>query len=238
MLDWIDQLNPAGWMHLIFMGVVVPLGALRSRRLIVGSADRPAPPLDRIHHFRNTLVSLSVFGLVSVLTATSQGIALLRFDAVASLKAAPVAALAYGAAVLYMRPRWRRAVEKKGRLAHLFMPQNHTERTYWVAVSILAGVTEEITWRGVQSVLLNALIGDALVATAACAVLFGAAHAVQGWRSAALIVVFALAFQGLVWLSGSLFLSIVTHIAYDITAGLTYGKLGTELGYRVDDCSH
>jgi len=46
-----------------------------------------------------------------------------------------------------------------------------------------------------------------------------------------MILLFALGFHALVWLSGSLYVAMVVHIAYDIIAGLTYGRLGKELGY-------
>jgi hypothetical protein len=54
-------------------------------------------------------------------------------------------------------------------------------------------------------------------------------HIIQGWRSVAVIVVFALGFHTLVWLAGSLYVAIAVHVAYDITAGISYGKLGREL---------
>jgi len=36
---------------------------------------------------------------------------------------------------------------------------------------------------------------------------------------------FALGFQMLVWAGGSLFLPMLVHTAYDVTAGLTYARL-------------
>lgn len=42
----------------------------------------------------------------------------------------------------------------------------------------------------------------------------------------AIITVFAFGFQALVWLTGSLYLAMAVHVAYDITTGLTYGRLG------------
>jgi hypothetical protein len=57
---------------------------------------------------------------------------------------------------------------------------------------------------------------------------------IQGWRSAAVILVFALGFHALVWLSGSLYVAMAVHIAYDVTAGISYGRLGRELGYQLD----
>ena len=63
------------------------------------------------------------------------------------------------------------------------------------------------------------------------AIAFGAAHAMQGFKSSAVIVLFALAFQLLVWTSGTLLLAMLVHAAYDVTAGFTYARLGDELGY-------
>src|SRR5262249_2450239 len=58
---------------------------------------------------------------------------------------------------------------------------------------------------------------------------FGLTHIIQGWRSVAIIVVFALGFHALVWLAGSLYVAMAVHVAYDITAGLSFGRLGREL---------
>src|SRR6185436_18860320 len=101
----------------------------------------------------------------------------------------------------------------------------------WIAVSLLAGIGEEITWRGVQTGLLAAATGSYGVATILSALSFGGAHMIQGWRSASVIVVFALGFQALVWLTGSLYVAMAVHVVYDITAGIAYGRLGRELGF-------
>src|SRR5262249_1160180 len=137
----------------------------------------------------------------------------------------------YAAAVAFMRPRWRRAVERRARAVHLFMPANAAERAWWIAVSVLAGVGEEITWRGVQAALAGVLTGGFWAAALVCSSSFGLLHIVQGWKSAAFIAAFALGFHALVWLGGSLYVAIAVHVAYDLTAGISYGRLGKELGY-------
>ena len=50
----------------------------------------------------------------------------------------------------------------------------------------------------------------------------------------AVIFVLALGFHALVWLAGSLYVAMAVHIAYDITAGLTYGRLRRDLGFGQD----
>jgi membrane protease YdiL (CAAX protease family) len=130
-----------------------------------------------------------------------------------------------------MRPRWRRAVEERTRIVHLFMPETVKERAWWVLLSTLAGIGEEITWRGVQTALLAYMTGSFVAGAALSAISFGLAHSIQGWKSAALIAVFALGFQSVVWISGSLYVAMLVHALYDITAGFSYGKFGRELGY-------
>jgi membrane protease YdiL (CAAX protease family) len=141
----------------------------------------------------------------------------------------------YATAVVFMRPRWRRAVARGTRVVYLFMPETATERTWWIVVSVLAGIGEEITWRGVQTTLLVTLTGSYGTAALVSAISFALAHFLQGWKTSVLIVLFALGFQGLAWLAGSLYVAMLVHVAYDITAGFSYGHFARELGYRVEE---
>jgi membrane protease YdiL (CAAX protease family) len=86
----------------------------------------------------------------------------------------------------------------------------------------------------VQTALLVPLTGSYWIAAVLSAASFGMAHATQGWRSALGIVCFGLGFQAVVVASGSLHIAMAVHVAYDVTAGLVYGKLGRELGYVPD----
>ena len=224
-----------GWYHLAFAGVVLPALAVLGHRKL---AKKELPLPDRTRHFRSTTFTLALFMGVSLWVARAQRIELFPFDRdhlLPGLLPGLLAGLAmYVAAVLFMRPRWRRAVERRARVVYLFMPDNARERAWWIAVSVLAGVGEEITWRGAQTSLLFGWIGNYWVAAVLCAVCFGLAHYVQGWRSAAVIVFFALGFQLVVLVSGSLYIAMLVHVVYDVTAGLAYGRLGRELGYRLD----
>ena len=48
---------------------------------------------------------------------------------------------------------------------------------------------------------------------------------------ARIIFIFALGLQGLAWLDDSLYVAMAVHTAYDITAGICYGRLAERLGY-------
>jgi hypothetical protein len=198
-----QELNAAGWSHLGYFGVLLPLLAVRYRKKVLGT-EWALP--NRLRHFQKTAFELAMLATLSLMVAWVQKIPLFpRLLPPLSAVAAGVAL--YAAAVAFMRPNWRRAVERRARVVHLFMPANAVERGWWIAVSLLAGVGEEITWRGVQAALVGALTGNFWVAALVCSSSFGLLHIVQGWKSAALIVVFALGFHALVWLGGSLYVA-------------------------------
>jgi membrane protease YdiL (CAAX protease family) len=83
-------------------------------------------------------------------------------------------------------------------------------------------------------ILLSRLLGDALPAAIVAAAVFGFSHILQGWKSAVISGVVALALQGLVIWSGSLYIAIAMHAIYDLAAGLTCGKLGERFGYPAE----
>jgi len=221
-------LTPLGWYHLIAFGVLVPILAYRHRRRSV-AAGWPTGP--RIRQYRATALTLLLFGGFSLLVANSHRLAIWGWPTRRPWLSLVAAVAMYLVAVALMRPRWRAAVSQRKPHVYYFMPGTPIERLWWVTVAVLAGISEEITWRGVQPPLVAYLTGSPAIGVAASAASFGAGHAIQGPRSAAVIVLLALGFQSLVWLSGSLIPAMAVHAAYDITAGLTYGRLGRELGY-------
>jgi membrane protease YdiL (CAAX protease family) len=228
------ELTLAGWYHVVTFGVILPLLALRSRGALAGSSTGQRdgePPVfpDRLQHFKRTSVVLILLALVSVLVANVEWIELFPPSWPTPISIAAGVVL-YSVLVVAMRPRWRRAVERGAPVVHLSMPRNSKERVWWIVVSVLAGVGEEISWRGVQTTLLTLVIGDFWIAAFLSAASFGIAHFIQGWKSVGIIVLLALGFQTLVWLSGSLYVAMAVHVAYDITAGLSYGQLGKRLG--------
>ena len=219
------HLGVGGWYHLVLFGLLLPWLAVRSRSRMAG---RPLPPLRR--HLPGVVVQLTVLAGLSLLVARVEWIPLFPGKAPPAWTVVLGIVLAFLAAAA-MYPRWRSNVRERKRIAFLFMPRDGRERAWWIAVSCAAGVSEEISWRGVQWILLTRLIGNAWVAAGLCTVMFAAAHAVQGTRSMTGIVAFGAAFHALVALSGSLYVAMAAHALYDVLAGLGYGRLGNELGY-------
>ncbi|HYM62507.1 MAG TPA: CPBP family glutamic-type intramembrane protease [Thermoanaerobaculia bacterium] len=221
------RLNVAGWMHLAYYGAFLPIVVFVSRKKVVAT-DRPLP--NRLRHFQFTAFELTAFAAVSLFIARIQWIRLFP-RSLPSIGAILAGVLVLAVQLVYMWPRWRRAVQAKSRVVHLFMPSNATERAWWLVVALVAGIGEEITWRGVQWALLANLTRSYAVAALLCALMFGVVHMVQGWRAVIVIVGFALSFHLLVWLAGSLYVAMTVHVIYDVIAGLMYGRLGRELGY-------
>lgn len=231
MFPWVYEINPAGWAHLAYFGLLIPAAVVRGR-MRIRKATGALP--NRLRHFQVTSFTLVMFATISLVVARAEWIELFprTWPPLLAMLAGVVMLVT---AVTLMRPRWRRAVERRtpvgARVLHLVMPANGVERAWWLAVSVLAGISEEISWRGVQTALLANLTGRLWLAAIICSISFGLGHMVQGWKSSAIIVFFALGFHTLVWLSGSLYVAMVVHVTYDIIAGLTYGRLGKEFGY-------
>jgi membrane protease YdiL (CAAX protease family) len=212
-----------GYVHLALFCVIIPVLTIRSRR--IAKSRGAFPP--RKQHYASTLIEQCTFLAISLVVARGEWIPIF----------APYAPrwidIAIGVGVLcvlvaFMRPRWKRAVEKRVPVVELFSPRGALEHTLWASIALLAGIGEEITYRGVMYALLWRLTGSAAVAVAIGALVFGASHMLQGWRSSLVIVGFALAFQAIVLITGTLYVAMAVHCLYDVIAGLSYARLVRE----------
>ncbi|MEK7832746.1 MAG: CPBP family intramembrane glutamic endopeptidase [Acidobacteriota bacterium] len=223
----LHHIGLAGIYHLVFFGLLMPWSAIKSARRL---KERPYPP--RRKYFLLVIGQQLFFLLLSLLVAQVEWV---------PVSAPPKNFWSFGAAaailatlIAVMIPRWRKAVEKRERRVYLFMSGEGKDKVLWVVISLLAGIGEELTYRGVMFWLLWRLTDSALVAALIAATVFGISHYVLGWKSAALIGGFALIFHGLYWVSGSLLAPMLVHFIYDVTAGFMYDKFGRELGYSAE----
>jgi len=220
--------GPAGLLHILIFGVLIPALVVRSRHGLTASPVRP-----RRRHFAAVLLQLMIFLGISIWVAWAEQIPLTPRPAFPG-RAVGFAAFLLGAGVMLMAPRWRRNVEQRDPKAYYFMPRTAGERGLWVLVSLAAAVAEEVTFRGVLFALLVMLTGSPWIAAALAAAAFGVSHMIQGAQSAVIISVIALALHGLVAVGGSLYLAIAVHFLYDLIAGLSYGRLGERHGYPIE----
>ncbi len=225
------MIAPAGYLHLLVFGVLIPISAIRSKKLI---ESHPLPP--RRKYFISVLVQTACFAFFSIFVARQNWIEIFP-QSTPPARAILAGCIFLAIAVPYGWTRWRKAVKERKRIVALFMPTNARENALWIGTAVIAGFGEEITWRGVQTALLARLTGSFIIAAAICVVMFAISHALQGWKSVGVIMIFAAAFHVLVWLAGSLYVAMTVHFIYDLVAGFAYARLARKLGYVPEEAT-
>lgn len=103
---------------------------------------------------------------------------------------------------------------------NFLLPKGPAESFLWVAVSILAGVCEELVYRGYLQRQLWALSGSLPLAVGLQAAIFAVGHAYQGWRPAVITGIYGLAFGLLAAWRKSLLPGAIAHALIDVIGGL------------------
>ncbi|HKE04600.1 MAG TPA: CPBP family intramembrane glutamic endopeptidase, partial [Blastocatellia bacterium] len=179
------------------------------------------------------ILQLLIFAAFSIWVARSEYIDLWA-EPKGRLKALMVSAPVLIAMIAFVAPSWRRNVEKREWKIYYFMPRTPGEKALWLGVSLFAGFSEEIVYRGVMFSLLSILLDSPIAAALIVAVVFSFSHFMQGWKSMLVIYAVALGFQAIYYLTGSLFPGMAVHFLYDLTAGMMYSYWGEELGYPIE----
>jgi len=214
-------LAPLAVLHVIVFLGLIPWLVLRR----AGTAPAPDPSKRR-QHYRAVCVSLAVLGLFSWLVAWRLHIPLWgapRNAWIAWGGAAVLVALFYYALAPYRRMR----IARRDPRAFTTAP-GPGELGGWALVSLLAGVTEELTYRGVASSILLYAGLPAWAVVLIVSTAFGLGHADRGaFHIAATFGIGAL-LHVLVLASGSLWPAMAAHAVYDFFAGWSYGRLARE----------
>ncbi|MBK7595371.1 MAG: CPBP family intramembrane metalloprotease [Gemmatimonadetes bacterium] len=133
-----------------------------------------------------------------------------------------LATIAAFAGLLVLRVLVRRSrtdAERRELAVFRFAPRTAAE---WRATVLMIGVTavsEEVAYRGVAHAVLWWTFGNGYLAAGLAAAGFAGAHAVQGRKSMTMIFVTALVMHALVAGTGTLFLAMAVHAAFDLYAG-------------------
>lgn len=150
-----------------------------------------------------------------------------------------ITALAIGALVMYVRAvagseqlriKTREALASASAIA----PHTVTEKRWFNAVSVTAGISEELIFRGFLFAYLAVLIPG--MSTAAVIILagvvFGLGHAYQGVAGIVKTGVLGVLFGVCYWMTGSLLAPMLLHAAVDLTSGwiswLVLGEAGLD----------
>ena len=106
------------------------------------------------------------------------------------------------------------------RLANMLGPQSGASMAMFIAVSCVAGLVEEILFRGYLQRQISALSGNVYVGLVASAILFGLGHGYEGARRMVLIAVLGLMFGVLALLRKSLRPGMMAHALFDSLQGV------------------
>jgi membrane protease YdiL (CAAX protease family) len=204
----------AGWIHLVVFGLLIPIGAWLTRRRLLHDELPPKKAF-----YAGVIVQQVLLLALSLVVARALGLDLFPAPGLEVREIAVglgiLAATVPGAAV-----GWRRQVRRGDRFALLVAPRDGVDHGLWAVISVLAGVGEEVAYRGVLFLVLTGLTGSPVAAALVASAAFGAAHLAQGVSGAALVALAAAGFHLLTWWSGALYLAIAVHVAWDLIAGI------------------
>lgn len=224
-----SNLNPTQWDHAIifFLVAVLPLRAVGRFSRFKREVEAGKPGV-RSREYRRTMLwqwSFTVFLLLYWFG---------REHPIEALGLAPpkgwgfwlglvlvaviiVALRAQQRAVERFEPARQKVIAQLERLAML-LPSTPSELKLFSAVALTAGICEEILFRGFFLWYLEAYLG-LVVAILVSSIVFGAAHAYQGWRNGLRIVPLALILALLYVGTGSLWVPMLLHGLVDFTQG-------------------
>jgi uncharacterized protein len=125
---------------------------------------------------------------------------------------------------LRLRPKADRIREKVKDSLGTLLPRSRQERFWFGAVSLGAGVSEELVFRGFLLYYLGVYLPhiNTLERVLLISLFFGLAHIYQGWVRAAGAGTLGLVLAGLYLLTGSLFLPMAIHAVLDLRALLIF----------------
>lgn len=215
------------WDHLYAFGVFVvyPVIATITFPAVVRKV-RETGEHGRIVAYRHTLMTVSGFALVLIAMWLLQD----RTWSELGLRVSAPIQLAYGtllcAVVLFGTMAQFHAALKSdepglGGVSEdllAFMPRSHREQWWFRAISINAGVSEELIFRGYLIWYLAQMMGT-IQAAILSVILFTAAHSYQGLKQVPALAFISAVIVGLYFLSGSLWLPILFHAVFDMMQG-------------------
>jgi membrane protease YdiL (CAAX protease family) len=212
--------DPMALWFLFAFAVFVPYVAIKSARRLRQGA--PAPPRRRI--FVNVLVMQGFFLGVALFAASQRDLGLFRAGTI-NAESFALAAGILAAGTLSLPLRWRLTPEaQKTRLA-LTRPERADDLWLWGAVSLAAGIVEEIVYRGAMVALVLPMIGNWWAAVGVSIAAFTLGHVQQGGQRMVFIALVALGCHLLVRLSGALYLAMAVPVLYDFSAGLFHVRI-------------
>lgn len=99
---------------------------------------------------------------------------------------------------------------------HALLPRNRAELKYGLALSINAGLVEELLFRLAMPTLIFTLSSNAIIAVASSLLAFGLMHAYQGISGVIGSFILGVIFMALFLITGNIIWPIIVHALFDI----------------------
>ena len=149
-------------------------------------------------------------------SAKSLGLIAPRFVALNAVALIAFVALLFWSS-LHLRPKAERLRKQTEKSVGALIPRTSSERFWFGMVSVGAGISEELVFRGFLFFYFTTYLPqlNAAEKLLLCTVFFGVAHLYQGWKGALGAGILGLILGVLYLLTGSLVPSIVVHAAVD-----------------------
>jgi membrane protease YdiL (CAAX protease family) len=219
------DVTPAGWTFLLLVTVFLPFAAIRGAHKAGAVGHGPS----RGQYFASVLFTQGLGLFTALIAARYEWIVLFpaaRFGVKNALVALAFLVPALG--TIPMRWSWR-TVEEKRRMMWL-LPNRTTDLAWWLFVALLAGIVEEIVFRGVMFTLWERVVGGWWPAVIVCSIAFALSHFVQGWRAVLVISAMAIGNHAIVRATGNLYTAMAVHFVYDLLAGIVLLRLAKRDG--------
>lgn len=216
--------NPWALWFLFFFGLLMPYVAIKSAIAVRRAKSLP----DRSNLIARILVMEAIFGLLAILVSRNLDIDLFTHGALPA-KALLLAAAIVIIALATLPLRWRMISNEHKRLLMVTRPREPRDLVWWFAISLAAGISEELVYRGVMPAVLLPYTRNWWAAIAIAVVIFTVSHVNQGWPGMITVAAIAFCLHILVWFTGALFLGMAAHFVYDFMAGIVYLRLAKDL---------
>jgi len=125
---------------------------------------------------------------------------------------------AAGVAMLLLRKRGDRLLKGTIKMVGAMLPVSSAERSWFAGVSVGAGISEELVFRGflLYYIAVNLSALGSVERIALASIVFGLCHFYQGWQGVVGTAVLGAVLAGLYVTTGSLLLPIILHALIDL----------------------
>jgi membrane protease YdiL (CAAX protease family) len=234
-------IDPGIFDHILFLALValLPWNASRRFRSFLKAVDG-GDPNARTRLYRTIVAEKWVVTtIVAVawitLSRSASSIGLIASDTPLAIAGYALTALAIGALVMLARlavhsAEGRRRTSESVASVGAFVPRTVNEKRWFDAMSVTAGIEEELIYRAFLFVYLAAWLPGMPVAflILVAGLIFGLGHLYQGAAGVVKAGTMGILFGVVYWMTGSVWAPMLLHIVVDLSSGWITRQLAAE----------